>query len=488
MLTKYADFILEKYLLNESILNASDRFTSALKLSNSPLAYAILSKISGDYDLRSNYFDLGKDSEHISFIADAKASKIDREFVILNYSILSRIDSVAADKMKFDREKLYHPVEGEVGEVISKLGNDILIHFDDKGEKQFVTKAWYTRPTDYIFYNSNRQDIRTGRGLRALLTTLSIEFTDRELEELVNKFKSAVKILGDMFSFFEVVEGDDISHYYSNLNYSNVDDGELGNSCMASAPKSFFQIYVKNPEVCKLVILKDPLNQNKILGRALLWQLSSPEIMYMDRIYTTKPSDVVLFREFAKKNGWSYKSKNNNDDSAEVVDANGSRIDYHLLEVVIKPLNYTKYPYLDTLKYLKRDYKYYILSSSEDSEYDFKLTSTDGSWEDACESCNATGIQPCEQCDGNGVVECPECDGGYKACRKCDEDGEITCLKCDGEGEVDDETCEDCKGEGALKCEDCDGKGSTDCDRCDADGTIECDECYGRGQYACRHC
>jgi hypothetical protein len=257
---------------------------------------------------------------------------------------------------------------------------------------------------------------------------------------------------------------------------------------MASAPKSFFQIYVKNPEVCTLVILKDPLNQNKILGRALLWQLSSPEIMYMDRIYTTKPSDVVLFREFAKKNGWSYKSKNNNDDSAEVVDPNGNKVDYRLLEVVIKPWEHTKYPYLDTLKYLKRDYKYYILSSSEDSEYDFKLTSTEGSWEDACESCNATGIQNCEQCDGDGVVECPECDGGYKACRKCDKEGEINCLKCGGEGEVNDEECEDCKGDGLAKCEDCDGKGSTDCDRCDADGTIECDECFGRGQYACRHC
>ena len=66
---------------------------------------------------------------------------------------------------------------------------------------------------------------------------------------------------------------------------------------------------MQSPEVCTLVIYKSDDDTDKILGRALLWKLRDGK-RFMDRIYTANDSDVQLFKDYAKENGWYTKRGN----------------------------------------------------------------------------------------------------------------------------------------------------------------------------------
>jgi hypothetical protein len=98
--------------------------------------------------------------------------------------------------------------------------------------------------------------------------------------------------------------------------------------------QTYFDIYVKNPEVCQLLILKSDDNKDKIKGRALVWKLTDGTY-YMDRIYTINDSDRLLFLDYArlKKIQYSYDS-NKIGENIEVQLGNHGY--------------YNKYPYMDT--------------------------------------------------------------------------------------------------------------------------------------------
>ena len=108
--------------------------------------------------------------------------------------------------------------------------------------------------------------------------------------------------------------------------------------------RTIFNIYIKNPDVCRLVILRE---DDKILGRALVWKLVSIRSgvgekfegveYFMDRQYTIKDSDVNKFRNFAKEQGWIYKT-NNNHHSFTNITYNGSEINVDMVVQVARYL------------------------------------------------------------------------------------------------------------------------------------------------------
>ncbi len=110
----------------------------------------------------------------------------------------------------------------------------------------------------------------------------------------------------------------------------------------------YLDIYVKNPEVCQLLILKSDDDKDKIKGRALIWKLTNGDY-YMDRIYTINDSDRLLFQDYARIN----KIENS-------YDGNSSSD----LEVKLGDHTYEKYPYMDTLVVYNPTTK--ILSSDEE--------------------------------------------------------------------------------------------------------------------------
>jgi hypothetical protein len=190
-----------------------------------------------------------------------------------------------------------------------------------------------------------------------------------------------------------VVEGVVIGFWYNSRNYAQV-SGTLGSSCMAEKNSSIFRIYEMNPEVCKMLILKE---DDKILGRALVWKLKSIRSLgrpvegieyFMDRQYTIKDSDVQKFRNYAKEQGWCYKSYNNHH-SCETVNIEG--VDKNVgMTVKVKPFkvsgviedyDYSKYPYMDTFRrYNPNDGYFYNDSDTDENEGQYILDSTTGGY------------------------------------------------------------------------------------------------------------
>jgi hypothetical protein len=109
--------------------------------------------------------------------------------------------------------------------------------------------------------------------------------------------------MNDVFSRFEIVEGDDLGFWYHRRNYEFPHQGTLGGSCQAVGNLHWLEIYIKNPQTVKLLMLKSENFDNKIIGRALLWTLDDGR-QVMDSIYTSKDSDRNVFIEYGNAKGY----------------------------------------------------------------------------------------------------------------------------------------------------------------------------------------
>jgi hypothetical protein len=206
---------------------------------------------------------------------------------------------------------------------------------------------------------------------------------------------------------------------------------------------------------------------------------------FLDRIYTVNDSDVQLFRDYAKENGWYYKEHNNSSDSGYAIAPDGSRVRLDLT-VNLTDASMDNFPYLDTLKYFNPRRK---TISNEDTGGCYFLEDTGGDYVRPCDTCGGSGRMECGDCDGNGDHQCSNCDGdGEVDCGECDGSGKEECSNCSGSGEVDGESCGDCEGTGQVNCSSCGDNGKIECTSCDGDGKVECDECGGRGQVDCYDC
>jgi hypothetical protein len=208
------------------------------------------------------------------------------------------------------------------------------------------------------FWDKARTEMKIGRWVKRIFTEIhKNELSDVKVEEFVNLYKS---IIDGGVDNFELVEGEDIRKWYLEKNYESR-KGELGNSCMRHMScQPYLDIYVKNPDVCKLLILRSKSDPDRIIGRALIWKLENGEY-YMDRIYTINNSDQVLYDNWAN----SKKMKTYR------------RLD-HIISVQLGDFEYKTYPYMDTFSVYSRVEK--KLSSDEDlwpNGY-IKIEETDG--------------------------------------------------------------------------------------------------------------
>lgn len=181
--------------------------------------------------------------------------------------------------------------------------------------------------------SSLRTNISIGKWTRRIVKDVykTTRYNNVMLEKFVNAYKSTFDLVNKIGDRFEVVSGEDIKKWYLSSNYKQI-KGQLGNSCMKDKSKqSFFEIYTKNPEVCKLLILKDEDDDSKIIGRSLLWNLKNGK-KYQDRIYMINDSDKLLFEKWAEKNDYL------KHDAANWID----------LEVQLSDNEYDEYPYMDT--------------------------------------------------------------------------------------------------------------------------------------------
>jgi len=514
---RYTDFMLESLIL-ESIVYYSDKFKKILSTIDSPVAKTLLDMESKDLDIVNNYLDI-VDREQISFIPDRRAGQIiqanqDKVTYTGNRGFLSHSD---ANKNIFARldytpqgETTYHPSTGEEGVILSTTqsptSDRVYCKVQFPGGISVINKERLRKvEIDKLLYSQNRQPIRIGRGIRAMLKPSGVTFTDSEIEDFVNKYKAAWDKMNDIFRNFEVVKEDKIAYWYNSINYA-ARTSTLGSSCMSNVEDEYFDIYVNNPEKISLVILKND-DGDKILGRALLWELDQPKITFMDRIYTASDSYIQLFKDYCYKMGW-YHKVHQNSGSSEIlnIDSAGNKtVKSEALQTGLKTLragDYQKFPYLDTLKYFN------ISTGVISSDYNFKRSShhnvytlevTDGTWSEnqECDTCGGSGEVECYECGGSGQMDCTECrqrvgrivrSTGSVSCGECGGEGEVDCGECNGTGKVDGEDCADCTGSGRVTCTDCDGDGKNDCPECGGSTEVECTECGGSGTISCSDC
>ena len=219
---------------------------------------------------------------------------------------------------------------------------------DNQLSRSLVDGLWQMDQTSQEagpFNDPSRTEIKISKLINKIITDTFFTTKDREL--FVNSIKSAVQSLKKTF---KVVSGQDIKTYYDGSKHSS-DAGTLGNSCMRhSKCQDYLDIYSRNPDVCKLLVLVD--GEDKVHGRALLWDLYKSEPTgiekFMDRIYFIQEYDLDTFKRWAKENGYIYKEENNYRNLAGVVMPDSSIIQAKMW--VKCSGKYTKYPYLDTFR------------------------------------------------------------------------------------------------------------------------------------------
>ena len=213
-------------------------------------------------------------------------------------------------------------------------------------------------------WKEQRTEIGIGRFVNRVFQKAKITPNPSDVEKFVNSYKTRIKMINNVDSLFELVSGEDIKKWYLESSYQSK-MGQLSKSCMRyGSCQSYFDIYTKNPEVCQLLILKGS-EKDKIVGRALVWKLKNGKT-YMDRQYCNDDSDMSLYKEFAKKNGWLYYGDSN----------------LQTLQVKLKPISINQFPYMDT--FLCYNHNDYLLSDNENLWPDtgwWKLRSTSGGFD-----------------------------------------------------------------------------------------------------------
>lgn len=299
--------LLEHISNNEVILLFSNRLKTYLKTINHPISKKLLSKeSSSDFKVKKTYIDLDDNGvDTVSFITSSKASQM-----------------IITSKRK---------------------DNSFIITDDMYGD---VNRGY----GDVDVYSKNRSTIKINKLVNQLFPN---EFkpsgdSGNDMESFVNLFKS-----GRDISVFEIVDGEDIKHWYNeNQHKIGIKYTTLGKSCMRYDNCSdFLEFYSVNKDNVSLVILKDNIDNTKIRGRAILWKLKLPSNrMFMDRIYQSDEFIVDIFKEYAKENGWLYKSIQSMNEEEEIFDPIKNTSKKLRLEVTID--NYTDFfPYMDTMKY-----------------------------------------------------------------------------------------------------------------------------------------
>ena len=258
-------------------------------------------------------------------------------------------------------------------------------------EESFPTPA----ADSELWTSAQRQTIGVGKIVGKLFE--DDKFSQDAINSFINTFKAECDAIG-MYDRFQVVDGENLRRWYHEKSYAQ-GSGILNGSCMRyEAAQKFLDMYVKNPEKCALVILTD--GAGKLIGRALLWKnLRKPNgKTFMDRIYTIKQSDEEMFKKFAKENGWIYKYQQSSHD-ASYMDGDKRVYDSLSLQLTPVPQSYSKYPYMDTMKYftpesgrLASDAGQAIRKCSKDGAWIRPLTEEQKSkgMKETCEKCGAT--------------------------------------------------------------------------------------------------
>lgn len=278
--------------------------------------------------------------------------------------LLNKIDHPISKKLLFDeysKEEIFKMTYVD----IDLSGKDMVSFILVPKAAEIINKSYYNRENyqipywqysssnheDSMVYSRNRVVTTIGRFINKLYPNMFI--ASGKPGEDIESFTTLFKTYRTTVANFELVNGDKISYWYHEENYSEDadDDTTLGNSCMKDEECQYYiEFYDMNKNNVSLLILKDPNDDSKIIGRALVWNLTEPKNRkFMDRIYTVMYEDIQLFKNYAIEKGWLYKKKQSYSDP-EIIDPTNKEKE-NVVMVVRNMIPHEKYPYMDTMKY-----------------------------------------------------------------------------------------------------------------------------------------
>lgn len=245
------------------------------------------------------------------------------------------------DKSEVAQLLLYRRLNKEV--LVDNHINFICVSKNDPTKISYLTtdriEVISKSETDDYWTSTKRFACKPGAFIGKMLKDIS----PKEVENFANLYKTFAS-KADIE--FKVVTGSDILKYYHQDSYFN-QNGTLGNSCMkTNSCQDYFDIYTQNPMISMLVMLAP---NEKILGRALLWQIGEERVM--DRIYTIQ--DDTYFHHMAKwatDNGIIYKAYQNWQTCRTFSDGTNEIEKKFFINLNVWDLE--KYPYLDSFKWL----------------------------------------------------------------------------------------------------------------------------------------
>ena len=334
MIAKYNNFILER-AMNESTLYVSPEILKRLQKIGSEISRDLINQLGQDIKPDATFLDESDKEGELTFITIRNAIKKLGDIYHGDPEFVKSIAEPAVDTFAINISTMLKNNEPE-------------------------------------FWTQSRNPIKIGRFIRQVFPG---KYSDVDIEKFVNAFKSSDE--KDLQKFI-LVEGEDIAKYYWYENYKEM-AGDLGRSCMAR--KKYFNIYTRNPEVCRLLVL---LEDDKVIGRSLIWKLDrnngESEIEYlMDRQYTIEQSDVIKFTNYARENGWAYKTYNNHHSYSNITYL-GKEMNCEMVTKVEKK-NYDEYPYMDTFKrFDPKTGELFNDIEKDGNEGQFLLEDTDGDY------------------------------------------------------------------------------------------------------------
>lgn len=187
----------------------------------------------------------------------------------------------------------------------NELDVDYIDITDNNDMISYLSKKRINRLNGQDPWNNNlRQSMKIGK----FIMLYNPRTDKKSLEIKVNIYKSLYdNIISNKYKF-ELVTGEDIRFWYDEKNYFK-GSGKLNKSCMRHNYKAErLNLYAYNPDKVALLIMTN--NENKLLGRALVWKVSEPNITYMDRIYCVYDDFELAFKKYADDQGWEIRDTN----------------------------------------------------------------------------------------------------------------------------------------------------------------------------------
>lgn len=304
--------------------------------------YILESRVYFLNDLNSKLISLSNDGDYwAKKILDSEGKYLSTDTTFLNLN---------GDKFSFSKES-------DVKSKYSVLVDDLFKEDFPVDIEKLRNLIWWNSISNL----SNRGIVKMGKIIKKIVP----DIPDKDLELLVNKLKSETSDYE-----IKIISGDKITYYYQSdsCDKSLLKYGTLKNSCMMDKNiKNIFDIYTKNPDVCKLLIMVN--SDDELVARSLIWKIDEVndekvnDVYFMDRVYFTKDWMVEKINHWAKDNKIIIKS-----DNKDLKDK---------MTVKIKSISYRKFPYLDTFYFY--DIKKSILSNKELNR-GFNLQSTSGDY------------------------------------------------------------------------------------------------------------